>query len=311
MPQIPIAIIGLGKIAREQHIPAIAANPDFRLVATVSPRGGPQAGAPNFASTAEMLAALPDLKAVAISTPPSARYAIARECILAGLDVLLEKPPTATLGEIDELAELARTRAATLFTTWHAQFNPAVQAAAAALAGERIAAMEINWREDVRKWHPGQAWIWKPGGFGVFDAGINALSIATHIMPASLLMTEATLYFPENREAPIAATLSLASPSAEGSLTAVLDWRHSGAEAWTIDIKTVGGAMLRLSDGGTRLAIDGEQWRGSGPGEYPAIYERFAALIRSRASHIDVQPLRLVADAFLVGRRETFETFVE
>jgi hypothetical protein len=45
--------------------------------------------------------------------------------------------------------------------------------------------VEIVWHEDVRKWHPGQQWIWEPGGFGVFDPGINALSIATRIFPAS------------------------------------------------------------------------------------------------------------------------------
>ena len=39
--------------------------------------------------------------AVAITTPPSVRHEIARECILAGLHVLLEKPPAATLSEID------------------------------------------------------------------------------------------------------------------------------------------------------------------------------------------------------------------
>ena len=41
----------------------------------------------------------------------------------------------------------------------------------------------VTWKEDVRHWHPGQQWIWEAGGFGVFDPGINALSIVTKIMP--------------------------------------------------------------------------------------------------------------------------------
>ena len=42
--------------------------------------------------------------------------------------------------------------------------------------------MRIDWRESVRKWHPGQEWVWEPGGFGVCDPGINAMSIFTEIM---------------------------------------------------------------------------------------------------------------------------------
>ncbi len=32
---IPIAVASIGKIARDQHLPAIAANPDLALVAAV------------------------------------------------------------------------------------------------------------------------------------------------------------------------------------------------------------------------------------------------------------------------------------
>ena len=70
-------------------------------------------------------------------------------------------------------------------TTWHAQHHATVDAAARALAGKRVASMGIIWHEDVHKWHPGQDWIWQPGGFGVFDPGINAFSIATRISPAA------------------------------------------------------------------------------------------------------------------------------
>lgn len=36
MPPIRLAIVGLGKIARDQHIPAIAATPGIELVAIAS-----------------------------------------------------------------------------------------------------------------------------------------------------------------------------------------------------------------------------------------------------------------------------------
>jgi predicted dehydrogenase len=307
---IRIGIIGFGKIARDQHVPAIARLPRFELAATVSRHGKGAEGLPCFTSHGAMIAEA-GLEAVAICTPPAARYNIARECIAAGLHVLLEKPPAVTLGEIEDLACLAEAQGISLFATWHARFNPGVAAAAQALAGQRIASMEIVWREDVRKWHPGQQWIWEPGGFGVFDPGINALSIATAIFPGPLFMREAELTYPENKQAPIAAALRLFSPAAETDMTAEFDWRHSGGEAWDILVRTADGTVVELKEGGSRLTVDGEPGIAGGPGEYPLIYERFLDLIDARRSDVDLRPLRLVADAFLTGRRAAAEPFVD
>jgi predicted dehydrogenase len=304
-----IAIVGFGKIAQDQHVPSIAANPAFELAATVSRNKSGPDGVPGFASLDEMLAAPSAIDAVAICTPPSVRYEIARDCLAAGLHTLLEKPPGVTLGECEELARLAQEKGVTLFTTWHAQYNPAVAAAAERLRGRRIETMRITWREDVRKWHPGQQWIWAPGGFGVFDPGINALSIATKIFPGTLILREAELFFPRNRETPIAAALRLSSPAAAGGIEAVFDWRHSGGEAWDIEVTTADGESLTLSEGGSRLRIGGEEVAGHGAGEYPGIYAHFAELLASRASHVDLAPLRLSADAFLLGRRTFVEPF--
>ena len=55
--------------------------------------------------------------------------------------------------------------------------------------------------------------------------------------------------------------------------------------------------------------MDGEERASEGPGEYPDIYARFVDLIDARRSRIDVAPLRLAADAFLLGRRSFVEAF--
>jgi D-galactose 1-dehydrogenase len=99
-----------------------------------------------------------------------------------GRHVLLEKPPGATVGEVHALADLARRQGVTLFASWHSRHAPAVEPARAWLAGRKILGVTITWKEDVRVWHPGQKWIWQAGGLGVFDPGINALSILTHII---------------------------------------------------------------------------------------------------------------------------------
>ena len=111
----------------------------------------------------------------------------------------------------------------------------------------------IVWREDVRVWHPGQAWIWQPGGLGVFDPGINALSIVTHILPKPVFLTTATLEFPENRDAPIAASLSFSNAD-KLKVEAVFDWRQTGKQSWDIVAETAAGQMV-LSEGGAKLSI--------------------------------------------------------
>jgi predicted dehydrogenase len=210
---------------------------------------------------------------------------------------------------VQVLAALAAAKDVSLFTTWHAQFNAGVTSAAELLAGKRVAAMQIVWKEDVRKWHPGQQWIWKAGGFGVFDPGINALSIATRIFPAQLVLHTAELFVPANRQAPIAAELGFTSDAAEGALGALFDWRHSGGEAWTIAIETTDGRKLDLLEGGSRLIVDGTERKRSDTSEYGAIYASFVDLIDERRSLVDVEPLRLTADAFLVGSRSPVEAF--
>ena len=298
MKPIRIAIIGFGKIAADQHLPSIEANPRFELAATSSRSGqGPQ---PAFTDWRELLRSVPGLEAVAITTPPGPRYEIARECVKAGLHCLLEKPPTATLAEIDDLAGL-RDAQVSLYTTWHARHHAAVDAAAKALAGKRIASFEILWHEDVHKWHPGQQWIWEPGGFGVFDPGINAFSIATLILPGPLFVRQAALGVPSNGQTPIAVDIQFASPQADGPLHGNLDWRRSEGEEWTITARTTDGGEVRLTAGGADLSIDGKPVATSGIGEYPDIYRQFVDLIDQRRSEVDIAPLRLVADCLLLG----------
>jgi D-galactose 1-dehydrogenase len=300
MKPIKIAIIGFGKIAEDQHVPSIRGNDRFDLAATSSRSG--EGVAQKFTDWRELIRSVDGLEAVAITTPPGPRFEIARECVAAGLHCLLEKPPTAGLAEIADLECLAQAQEVTLFTTWHAQHHSTIDAAAKALAGKRIKSMEIHWHEDVHKWHPGQQWIWGPGGFGVFDPGINALSIATRIFPGGLFVQSAHLEVPRNAQTPIAAEIKFSSPQADGPLHASLDWRRSEGEEWTIAIEACDGTSVRLEDGGATLILNGEARSGDGPGEYPDIYRTFVDLIDERRSLVDVAPFRLVADCLLVGR---------
>lgn len=296
---IRLGLVGIGKIARDQHIPAIASLPDFILAATAS-RHAVIDGVPAHHHIAELVADGHNLAAVSLCTPPFGRHAAARHAIDAGLHVMLEKPPGATVSEVIALADHAVRCGVTLFATWHSREAAAVDTARDWLMTRRIVSARIDWREDIRVWHPGQDWILAAGGFGVFDPGINALSIATAILPGTLHVDTATLHVPVNRAAPIAASIGLVL-SADIPVAVELDFLQTGPQSWDITVVTEDGT-LKLHDGGRRLSID-ETVISDGPDtEYPRLYRRFAELIARGQSDVDLRPLQLVADVFLTAK---------
>jgi D-galactose 1-dehydrogenase len=173
------------------------------------------------------------------------------------------------------------------------------------LADKTVTKCHITWREDVRRWHPGQNWVFEPGGMGVFDPGINALSVMTEILPKAVHLTAATLTFPENCQTPIAATLTFT-----GDVSADFDWRQEGPQTWDIEIETTQGT-LALRMGGNRLEIDGTEVAGENSimGEYPALYARMAELVAKGQSDVDLRPMTHVADALTLGRRDAVPPF--
>jgi D-galactose 1-dehydrogenase len=127
---IKTALVGIGKIARDQHIPALAANPDFDLVAAVS-RNAQIDGVANYATLDKLLTDQPDVELVSLCMPPAARFEYAASAIAAGRNVMLEKPPGATLSECHELVRLAKAKGVCLFATWHSRSAAAVSEAKA------------------------------------------------------------------------------------------------------------------------------------------------------------------------------------
>ncbi len=299
-----VALVGIGKIAVDQHVPAIAGSKDWQLAATVS-RQGRVEGVAAYTDFAAMLAERPEITVVSLCLPPVPRFAYAAAALRAGRHVMLEKPPGATLAEVHELQAMAHARGLTLYTTWHSRMAQAVAPAKAWLADKVVTQAHITWREDVRKWHPGQDWVFAPGGMGVFDPGINALSIMTEILPTPVHLTAATLEFPSNRQTPIAAQLTFS-----GGVMADFDWRQTGPQTWDIVVATDQG-QLALRMGGNLLEIGGKAEGGGNSimGEYPALYARMAALLRAGTSDVDLAPMVHVADALTLGRRVVTDAF--
>lgn len=307
MNSIRLGIVGVGKIARDQHLPAINALTPFVLVAYADRRASLE-GMPCHATLEAMLDAHSDIDAVVISTPPRAHFAAARLALQRSKHVFLEKPPCATTVEFDRLVRLARDAKRTLFQSWHSRYAAGVEPARRWLEGKAVSSVRIVWKEDVRQWHPGQNWILQAGGFGVFDPGINAISILTAILPGEARVTQALFLVPENCQAPIAAEIAL-EIGGTTPVSAVFDFRHEGEQRWDIEVETVSGS-LKLTLGGAALSIDGVPVvAGEHDGEYRSLYRRFAQLVSEGRSDADAAPFRLVADAFLVAERERVEEF--
>jgi D-galactose 1-dehydrogenase len=305
---ISVGLAGLGKIARDQHVPTLSRDPRYRLAATADPSGASLDGVPSYRNLDEMLEAAPGLDAVSLCVPPQLRSQLARTALGAGKHVLLEKPPGISPGEVEELAGLARDKGLTLFTAWHSQFAPAAAPAKEWLAGRTINRARITWKEDVREWHPNQEWIWRAGGFGVFDPGINALSIATMIMPQAVALVSAALEVPENCETPIAAKLAMTIGSAP--MEADFDFRQVGKQTGEIAVGTDGGELLLWANG-AKLSFAGVEVPLPPWDEYPGVYGRFADLIGERAIDVDLAPMRLVADALRIGSHVACEPFFD
>ncbi len=299
-----IALVGIGKIALDQHVPALAASPDWELAATVSRKGAVE-GVKSYSDFATMLAENPDIGTVSLCMPPVPRYDYAEAALMAGRHVMLEKPPGASLAEVYALEKLAQSKGLSLYATWHSRMAHAVAPAKAWLKDTQITRAHITWREDVRKWHPGQDWVFQAGGMGVFDPGINALSILTEILPQPVHMRATKLTFPQNCQTPIAAQLVFS-----GNVSADFDWRQEGPQTWDILVETPKG-RLDLRMGGNVLEIDGTARAGENSimGEYPALYARMAQLVAGKTSEVDLAPMIHVADALTLGLREEVADF--
>jgi D-galactose 1-dehydrogenase len=308
MSDFTLGLVGVGKIVRDQHLPAITVTQNCHLVATADPYAS-LPDLPAYQGLEAMLDAHPAITAVAICTPTHLRYSQARAALMRGKHVLLEKPPGATLSEVEDLIACAKQQGVSLFAAWHSRFAPGVAHAQQWLADRQVQRVEIEWKEDVRVWHPGQAWIWEPGGMGVFDPGINALSIATEILPQPFFLQQARLLVPSNAQTPIAAALAFTDPKG-AVIAAEFDFRQSGPPTWDMHVES-DGSRMSLTQGGCCLMIDGERVIEDEEREYQGLYARFAELIANRRSEVDVAPLRQVADAFLYGHREATDAFIE
>jgi scyllo-inositol 2-dehydrogenase (NADP+) len=110
---IRAGVIGFGLGGSIFHAPFLQAVDGFELAAILERHGDAAAQAYpglRIARSMEELLALPYLSLIVVTTPPATHFDLARQCLDAGKNVVLDKPFTATSEEARELIELARRR---------------------------------------------------------------------------------------------------------------------------------------------------------------------------------------------------------
>ena len=150
------------------------------------------------------------------------------------------------------------------------------------------------------KWHPGQAWLWQDGGFGVFDPGINALSILTQLYPLDWSVSEPSFDVPSNSGMPMAAKFRLVNKYAQ--VDVALNFGPTERETWAIHLEAVSGETLDLTQGGASLSVNGSPAISGEDEEYTGLYRRFAELVATGQSDFDTSPLEIVNAAFSSAR---------
>ncbi|MGA7156012.1 MAG: Gfo/Idh/MocA family oxidoreductase [Acidobacteriaceae bacterium] len=143
MPPLRVAVIGAGafgrnhlRVYRELELAQPALVQLAALVEPVAERRANFASTyniPTFATVTELLAASLSLDAASICVPTIHHSAVAEQLLLAGLDVLIEKPFAATLEQADHILALAVASQRIVAIGHLERFNPAVTATLQAL----------------------------------------------------------------------------------------------------------------------------------------------------------------------------------
>jgi len=108
---IGTGLLAYGMSGKLFHAPFVAAHPGFALRAVVERHAQRMvADYPDIVSypSAEALLADPTIELVVVNTPNDTHYELARQALLAGKHVLIEKPVATTVAEWHELTALAR-----------------------------------------------------------------------------------------------------------------------------------------------------------------------------------------------------------
>jgi predicted dehydrogenase len=164
---LTVAVIGTG-FGQAVHIPALQYHAQTKAIAIyhrdlakARQIAESQCLAYGYDSLAKLLDN-PEIEAVTIASPPFLHFEMAREAILAGKHVLLEKPMTLRVEKTIELYHLAQQRGVTVMPDFEFRFVPAWQYVAELLEQRilgQLKLIKVDWLVGSRA-NPNRAWNW-------------------------------------------------------------------------------------------------------------------------------------------------------
>ncbi|BEL04424.1 Gfo/Idh/MocA family oxidoreductase [Actinoplanes sichuanensis] len=187
------AIVGTGGIAAA-HAQALTDHDRARLTAVVDldeNRARTFAGSWNVPTVAPGLTTLletGDVDLVHVCTPPSTHAPLALQCLRAGVNVIVEKPPTLSLAELDTLAEASRASGAHLATVFQHRFGAGAarlraMAAAGDLGRPLLATCETLWYRDAAYFEVPWRGKWETEGGGpTMGHGIHQFDLLLSVL---------------------------------------------------------------------------------------------------------------------------------
>ncbi|WP_405069491.1 Gfo/Idh/MocA family oxidoreductase [Kribbella sp. NBC_01510] len=148
-PRVAVAGVHGHGASHVRNVARLAAAGRAELVAVADPRPAADLTAPAFAGLAELLAAT-EVDVVIISTPIQTHVPLAELAMRAGADVLLEKPPTASLAEFDQLSAIVAETGRACQVGFQAQASQGTLTLAKLVADGRLG--ELRGISAVGKW---------------------------------------------------------------------------------------------------------------------------------------------------------------
>lgn len=302
----PCGIIGFGRIGAlyARILDRMGPRIGLSVAAVADPYSRARwTGGPHYADYRNLLA-LP-IDTLLIATPPSSHYSIAREVLQAGKHVLLEKPPTQTVKQAQELIALSQQTGSVLFFGFHARYNQSVYLAKEKLLNCTVFRVEVVYLENVLRYHAPESWVFQEGVFK--DSGINALSVLTHILPEHVPLSVTAAEFGRSprthTEVQVRAYLSLGET---GVVSLFLDWEYTAAETRTLICFTDQGRYV-VDVSADQLSRDGKVLvTGKCEGdrlecEYEDLLADFAESLQQGRSSWNTTELQLMEEAYRVG----------
>ena len=182
---IDVGLVGFGFAGRVFHAPIISAVPGLCLRAIVQ-RSGDDASnlyrQPTVVKSIEELLAIDEVKLVVIATPNTSHYGLAKQCLLAGKDVVVDKPFTTTYQEALDLVALAKQHRRLLTVYQNLRSNGDFRTIRELMESQRLGRIvlyEAHFDRYRLQMRPG-AWREKvePGSGVFFDLGVHLIDQA-------------------------------------------------------------------------------------------------------------------------------------